>query len=200
MEMDSKGLSLKARLIGGFGLLLLVIVVISAIAFNSIQTAQTMVEQLTKSQMVQQQRMQEVANQANLIARVVRNIQIIGNATDKDAESAAREFPRMEAARDKIVQALEAMEVQAKQENDEATLKDIAQIREKRLPYVEAQKNLPKPLTPSAWICRAPSPLATCALRWWRISRQLKAACKTRSGNRSRSLAIWLRPSSRPPS
>ena len=47
--MDSKGLSLKARLIGGFGLLLLVIVVISAIAFNSIQTAQTMVEQLTKS-------------------------------------------------------------------------------------------------------------------------------------------------------
>jgi hypothetical protein len=92
MEMDSKGLSLKARLIGGFGLLLLVIVVISAIAFNSIQTAQTMVEQLTKSQMVQQQRMQEVANQANLIARVVRNIQIIGNATDKDAESAAREF------------------------------------------------------------------------------------------------------------
>jgi methyl-accepting chemotaxis protein len=140
MEMDSKGLSLKARLIGGFGLLLLVIVVISAIAFNSIQTAQTMVEQLTKSQMVQQQRMQEVANQANLIARVVRNIQIIGNATDKDAESAAREFPRMEAARDKIVQALEAMEVQAKQENDEATLKDIAQIREKRLPYVEAQK------------------------------------------------------------
>ncbi len=138
--MDSKGLSLKARLIGGFGLLLLVIVVISAIAFNSIQTAQTMVEQLTKSQMVQQQRMQEVANQANLIARVVRNIQIIGNATDKDAESAAREFPRMEAARDKIVQALEAMEVQAKQENDEATLKDIAQIREKRLPYVEAQK------------------------------------------------------------
>ena len=138
--MDSKGLSLKARLIGGFGLLLLVIVVISAIAFNSIQTAQTMVEQLTKSQMVQQQRIQEVANQANLIARVVRNIQIIGNATDKDAESAAREFPRMEAARDKIVQALEAMEVQAKQENDEATLKDIAQIREKRLPYVEAQK------------------------------------------------------------
>ena len=70
--MDSKGLSLKARLIGGFGLLLLVIVVISAIAFNSIQTAQTMVEQLTKSQMVQQQRIQEVANQANLIARVVR--------------------------------------------------------------------------------------------------------------------------------
>ncbi|MEN9455856.1 MAG: hypothetical protein RL210_1375, partial [Pseudomonadota bacterium] len=135
--MDSKGLSLKARLIGGFGLLLLVIVVISAIAFNSIQTAQTMVELLTKSEMVQQQRMQEVANQANLIARVVRNIQIIGNATDKDAESAAREFPRMEAARDKIVQALEAMEVQAKQENDEATLKDIAQIREKRLPYVE---------------------------------------------------------------
>jgi methyl-accepting chemotaxis protein len=140
MEMDSKGLSLKARLIGGFGLLVLVIVVISAIAFNSIQTAQTMVELLTKSEMVQQQRMQEVMNQANLIARVVRNIQIIGNATDKDAESAAREFPRMEAARDKIVQALEAMEVQAKQENDEATLKDIAQIREKRLPYVEAQK------------------------------------------------------------
>jgi len=138
--MNNKDLSLKARLIGGFGLLLLVIVVISAVAFNGIETAQRMTDQLTKSQLVQQQRMQEVANQINLIARVVRNIQIIGNANEKDAESAEREFPRIEAAREKILQTLDAMETQAKQENDEATLKDINLICEKRLPYVDAQK------------------------------------------------------------
>ena len=138
--MNDKGISLKLRLIGGFGLLLLVMIVISLVSWGAAKSARQMTADLANNQLPQQQKMQSVLNNVNLIARVIRNVQIIGNATEKDADAAAAEYRRVEQARAEIARTLDEMEAQAKQDGDEALLKDIVAIRERRLAYVEEQK------------------------------------------------------------
>lgn len=138
--MNNKGLSLKLRLMGGFGALLLVIIAIGVIMWNASGSVQNQISLLAQTQLPQQYKMQSVLNDVNLIARAARNAQIIGNQNERDAELAAKQIARVEAARANIAKTLDEMEALAKQDADEATLKDIAQIREKRLAYVEEQK------------------------------------------------------------
>lgn len=138
--MNNKGLSLKLRLIGGFGALLLVIIAISVIMWSASGSVQTLTTQLAQTQLPQQQKMQAVLNDVNLIARAARNAQIIGNLNERDAEQAAKQIARIEAARANIAKILDEMEALAKKDADESTLKDIALIRERRLAYVEEQK------------------------------------------------------------
>ena len=138
--MNNRSLSLKLRLFGGFAILLLVIGAISLTAWSASKQVQKLTLELSEQQLPHQQKMQQVLNDINLIANALRTAQILGNVNDKDAQLAAAELARVEAARAEIIKLLDEIEALAKQGNDADTLKNLSLIREKRLPYVEQQK------------------------------------------------------------
>lgn len=138
--MNSQGLSLKLRLFGGFALLLLVIGAITVTAWNASLHVEQITRELEDVQLPHQQKMQSVLNNMNLIARALRNAQILGNATEKDALAAGAELARVESARAEIVKTLDEIEELAKKGNDQDTLKELVIIRDKRLAFVEQQK------------------------------------------------------------
>ena len=138
--MNNQGLSLKLRLFGGFAMLLLVIGAISLTAWSASRQVQKLTLELSEQQLPHQQKMQQALNNINVIANALRTAQIIGNVNEKDAQLAAAELARVEAARAEIIKLLDEIEALAKQGDDADTLKNLSLIREKRLPYVEEQK------------------------------------------------------------
>ncbi len=133
--MVNQGLSLKLRLVGGFSLLLLVIIAISAVAFNAATGVQRQSEDLTTDHIPHGHKVQEIFNELNTVARAVRNAIIIGSANPVDAANAEKELQRAETAAAKASQLLGELESSAKAMNDEEAMRDVATIRAKEQPY-----------------------------------------------------------------
>ena len=138
--MNNHGLSLKFRLIAGFSVMLLVIGAIALTTWSTSRQVGVLSAEMSTKNLLQQQKMQSVLNNINLIARVLRHVQIVGNANEKDALAAADELRRVVAAREEIQKTLDEVDALSKQYNDDESLRDVAVIREKRLAYVEEQK------------------------------------------------------------
>lgn len=138
--MNNHGLSLKFRLFAGFSVMLLVIGAIALTTWSTSRQVGALSAEMSTKNLPQQQKMQSVLNNINLIARVLRHVQIVGNANEKDALAAADELRKVVAAREQIQKTLDEVDALSKQYNDDESLRDVAVIREKRQAYVEEQK------------------------------------------------------------
>ncbi|QZA78095.1 Tar ligand binding domain-containing protein [Deefgea tanakiae] len=132
-------LTFSRRLSFGIAAIVAMLVILAAVAYSASSRTKADMEHLSGETLPLVIDGQLLINEANTIARSLRNMQIIGFATAEDKSKSAEEWERVMASRSTIKGILEKIEATAKQANDEAALKDLAVISEKRAIFVGAQ-------------------------------------------------------------
>jgi methyl-accepting chemotaxis protein len=132
-------LTFSRRLSFGIAAIVAMLVILAAVAYSASSRTKADMEHLSGETLPLVIDGQLLINEANTIARSLRNMQIIGFATAEDKSKSAEEWERVMASRATIKGILEKIEATAKQANDEAALKDLAVILEKRAIFVGAQ-------------------------------------------------------------
>ncbi len=132
-------MSFSRRLFLGIATIVAVLLVLAVVSYSASSRSINQMVGLTEDHLPHLVKGQLVFNEVNTIARALRNMQIIGLATDEDKKQAAEEWQRILDSRAKIKEILETLETQAKAMNDEAILADLAEIKARRAAFVELQ-------------------------------------------------------------
>lgn len=132
-------LTFSRRLLLGIATIVAILVILAVVAFSASGRTKTEMNGLTDDHLPHLIKGQQIFNEANTIARSLRNMQIIGFATAEDKNKANEEWSRVLESRGKIKELLEQMETLAKAIDDQEAFKDLAKIKEKRAAFIEAQ-------------------------------------------------------------
>ncbi|WP_157313978.1 methyl-accepting chemotaxis protein [Chitinibacter sp. GC72] len=135
-----ENMTLNRRLSLGIGTLVLVIVILAVVSYRAATTTAADMKDLTDDHLPHLVKTQEIINDVNTIARSLRNMQILGNATPEDKAKSDEEWARVLATRANIGKAVEEIENQAKSINDAEALDYINKLKEKRSIFVASQE------------------------------------------------------------
>ncbi|WP_373974851.1 methyl-accepting chemotaxis protein [Chitinibacter sp. SCUT-21] len=133
-------MTLNRRLSLGIGVLVLVIIILAAVSYRAATATSADMKDLTEDHLPHLVKTQEIINDANTIARSLRNMQILGNSTPEDKAKSDEEWARVLATRANIGKTVEEIENQAKSINDAEALDYINKVKEKRSAFVAAQE------------------------------------------------------------
>lgn len=115
-----KNLKIGLRFSLGFGIILVLMMIVGGYAINSIQKLQGEIELLVKDRMVKVETANALIDQINLVARATRNLIIDDNKVNQE-----RELQRIADARKTATGLLEQLEKTIKQEKGSAFIKKI---------------------------------------------------------------------------
>jgi len=132
-------LSFNRRLVLGVAAIVIMLIVVSLVAFSAGSRTKSEMAGLTNDHLPHLIKSQRIYVEVNTIARALRNMQIIGTATAEDKAAAMAEWNRVLEARKIIKDSLDLLENQAKALDDSEALSDIAFIKEKRLIFLASQ-------------------------------------------------------------
>ncbi len=132
-------LSLKAKLVGAFGILLLSLAIIAVASWRASSHIAEQSHKLAAESLPELQQAQLLMNNVNLIARKVRNAQIYGIANERDAQAAAAELASLPEVRTENVRILSALEDLARKTGNTDLLAKVADVKKTRDSYVAFQ-------------------------------------------------------------
>jgi methyl-accepting chemotaxis protein len=134
-----KSMSFSYRLFVGFATILSILLLVSALAYNTSAKTKEQMKALTENHLPQLVQGQLIFNEINTIARALRNMQVIGLTTAADAELAEQEWQRITQAREEIAKTMAELEARALSQNDQSLLARLATIHERRDLFAKAQ-------------------------------------------------------------
>jgi methyl-accepting chemotaxis protein len=133
-------LSLRRLLQFGIGAILSALIILAVVAYASALRTDREIDGLTQDHLPHLLKTQEIYNEANTIARALRNMQIIGTESPQDVSDADAEWARAVAASARINVLLQEIEALAKSIDDQSAFDDVRKIREKQ-PAFEKSKD-----------------------------------------------------------
>lgn len=132
-------LTFSRRLSLGVTLIVTTLVILAIVTYTAAHRTKIDMLNLTDEHLPSLIKGQQVINEANTIARSLRNMQIIGFSSAEDKIKALEEWNRVLESRAKIKVLIEELEQQAKRSGDQDALKIIGNIKEKRAAFIEVQ-------------------------------------------------------------
>lgn len=132
-------MSFSHRLFAGIATIVSILLLISALAYNTSSNTKTQMTVLTETHLPQLVKGQLMFNEINTIARALRNMQVIGFSTPEDAALAEQEWQRIAQARVEIEQTMQQLETRAASHSDQALLQRLKIIHERRDIFAKAQ-------------------------------------------------------------
>ncbi len=134
-----KPMSFSRRLLAGIAAIVFILLLVSTLAYNASSNTKIQVYELTDNHLPQLVKGQLIFNEVNIIARALRNMQIIGRDNQADLQLAVAEWQRILEARTQIIQTLNELKTHAFEENDQELVALIAAIEEQRAIFVSSQ-------------------------------------------------------------
>lgn len=135
-----KPMSFSRRLLAGIAAIVSILLIVSTLAYNASLNTKHQVYELTDNHLPQLVKGQSIFNEVNIIARALRNMQIIGRETPAEVQQAETEWQRVLEARSVILQTLNQLKSHATAENDQDLLVLIADIEAQRTLFVQSQE------------------------------------------------------------
>lgn len=132
-------LSLKAKLVGAFGILLLSLAIIAVASWRASGHIAEQSHKLATESLPELQQVQLLLNNVNLIARKVRNAQIYGIANERDAKAAADELASLPELRAENLRILATLENFARKTENADLLAKVADVKKTWDTYVAFQ-------------------------------------------------------------
>lgn len=133
-------LSFSRRLVLGVAAIVVMLIIVSLVAFTASNRTKKEMTDLTGSYLPHLIKSQNIYVEVNTIARAIRNMQIIGVATAEDNAASMAEWNRVIESRKIIKDSIDDLENQAKSLNDVNTLNHLATIKEKRQAFIASQE------------------------------------------------------------
>jgi methyl-accepting chemotaxis protein len=132
-------LSFSRRLFAGIATIVLILLIVSALAYNASYNTKIQVYELTDNHLPQLVKGQLIFNEVNTIARAIRNMQIIGRANDSDINLAEEEWQRIVEARKVIYKTINDLKSRAAAEGDTELAALLVNIEAQREIFLQVQ-------------------------------------------------------------
>jgi methyl-accepting chemotaxis protein len=125
-------MKVATRLTAGFGAVLLLLVIVSLFGVAGTKKLDSMVTSITEDKYPKVVTLYDIAEQVNVVARALRNINLA-----KDAETAKKEMERIVKAGEAVTKNIEQLDKTVKSEEGKKLLKELKEARGR---YTEARK------------------------------------------------------------